>query len=116
MLQQFRHGFVQILHVLFLVGTWVDRFRRMSSPDQLLRSGVIHIQDKRPDTDCRAGGRAHAAPEASACAPSVPLSFLIDGDLIADIQVGFVTIGFGQTFEASCESTACFSGRQRYKD
>src|SRR6516164_7091861 len=97
-LEQFLHGLIQILRVLFLVGTGVNRLGGIAGPDQLLARGIIHIENESSDTNRRTGGRAHAAAEAATCAPGVPLPFLIDRDLIADIEIGLLAIGFGQAF------------------
>src|SRR5215469_2282904 len=97
-LEQFLHGLIEILHVLFLVGTGVNRLGGVAGPDQLLGRGIVHIENKSSDTNRGTGGRSHAAAEAATCAPGVPLPFLIDRDLIADIEIGLLAIGFGQAF------------------
>src|SRR5713101_3452146 len=98
-LQQFLHSLGQVLLVLFLIRTWVKRFRGISSPHELLRRWIVHIEIQSSHLDCRTRGRRHSTPtDATAHAVCVPLRLLPDCTLIAEIKISFVVVGLGHAF------------------
>src|SRR5260370_41751804 len=107
-LQQFLHSLVQLLLVLFLVRTRVKRLGGISSPHELLRRWIIHIENQSSHVDCRTRCSRHSTPtDAAAHAVCVPLRLLTDCNLIAEIKISLVVVGLGHAFDASCESLDC---------
>src|SRR6266850_112892 len=97
-LQQFPHRLIQVLLSFFLVAAGAEGLNCISSPDKLLCRGVIHVENETSIGYRRTRSRAHAhtAPAESACTVGIPLLFLIESGLIADVEIGCVAICLGQ--------------------
>ena len=96
-LQQLRHGLVQVFLVLFLVRAGVDSLGCISGPDELLCRRIIQIKDQSPNNDCRARSSRHpASADTATHSISIPLLFLIDSDLVADIKISLFAVSLGQ--------------------
>src|SRR5260370_12825705 len=77
----------------------IQRLGVSSFPYELLAGLVIDIESQGPDLKRRACGRSHATSHAPAHAASVsvPLFFLADRNLVTDVEVCGVAIGFGES-------------------
>src|SRR5580693_959821 len=96
-LQQLRHSLVQILLVLFLVAAGIERLRGCSCPNKLFGRRVIDIENQRSITYRGTCGGSHSAEAGAAHTVCVPLLFFVDGNLITDQEIGFVTVRFCQS-------------------
>src|SRR5581483_3050273 len=97
----FGNRLVEVLLLLFGFRFGVQRFGRLTAPDQRFRRRIIHIERNLADVNGFAGGcagaHAWAAPAAPSCAVAPPphvraerveTFFLAEGGLVCDVETG----------------------------